>query len=166
MLRQYCLNEFKTLFNNDNTAAKNCEISVYNYTCKSVKKHGKDPSWENTWFKSLYKHRFLEIKYALTKSETLVPQLLDKTIKFKDFMMMGPNELLPNGPYAQTMKKLKDKDEESYKRKQLEETPDGMFKCGKCKSKKTTYYQLQTRSADEPMTTFVTCLICNNNWRF
>lgn len=35
---------------------------------------------------------------------------------------------------------------------------DGMFPCRKCKSKKTTFYEQQTRSADEPMTTFVTCL--------
>lgn len=34
------------------------------------------------------------------------------------------------------------------------------FQCSKCKEKKTTYYQLQTRSADEPMTTFVTCVVC------
>ncbi|KAM0793706.1 hypothetical protein ACM66B_001131 [Microbotryomycetes sp. NB124-2] len=30
------------------------------------------------------------------------------------------------------------------------------FQCGKCKQRKTMYYQMQTRSADEPMTTFVT----------
>eukprot|EP00475_Leptophrys_vorax_P040813 TRINITY_DN763_c0_g1_i2.p1 TRINITY_DN763_c0_g1~~TRINITY_DN763_c0_g1_i2.p1 ORF type:complete len:318 (+),score=82.58 TRINITY_DN763_c0_g1_i2:46-999(+) len=42
----------------------------------------------------------------------------------------------------------------------------GMFWCGKCKKNKTTYYQLQTRGADEPMTTFVTCLNCGNRWRF
>ncbi|KAJ1650754.1 transcription elongation factor TFIIS, partial [Coemansia sp. RSA 25] len=28
------------------------------------------------------------------------------------------------------------------------------FRCGRCKSRKCTYYQMQTRSADEPMTTF------------
>ena len=39
------------------------------------------------------------------------------------------------------------------------------FKCGKCKKRETTYYQVQTRSADEPMTTFVTCLNCGNNWK-
>ena len=44
--------------------------------------------------------------------------------------------------------------------------PDGMHKCKKCKNMKTTWYQLQTRSADEPMTTFVTCHVCNNRWRF
>jgi len=42
----------------------------------------------------------------------------------------------------------------------------GMFTCGKCKGIKTTYFQMQTRSSDEPMTTFVTCLTCNNRWKF
>ncbi|KAI9028520.1 transcription factor S-II, central domain-containing protein [Hyaloraphidium curvatum] len=41
-----------------------------------------------------------------------------------------------------------------------------MFKCGKCKQRRTKYYQMQTRSADEPMTTFVTCLNCGNRWKF
>jgi transcription elongation factor S-II len=42
---------------------------------------------------------------------------------------------------------------------------EGFFTCNRCKSKKTTYYQLQTRSADEPMTTFVSCLNCDKNWK-
>ncbi|KAJ1679231.1 transcription elongation factor TFIIS, partial [Spiromyces aspiralis] len=40
------------------------------------------------------------------------------------------------------------------------------FRCSKCGGRKCTYYQMQTRSADEPMTTFVTCTICNNRWKF
>ncbi|KAL8552378.1 hypothetical protein ACS0TY_001175 [Phlomoides rotata] len=40
------------------------------------------------------------------------------------------------------------------------------FTCGRCKKKETTYYQMQTRSADEPMTTYVTCVNCNNHWKF
>ena len=40
------------------------------------------------------------------------------------------------------------------------------FKCYKCKQRKCTYYQLQTRSGDEPMTTFITCLNCGNRWKF
>ena len=39
------------------------------------------------------------------------------------------------------------------------------FQCGKCKQRKCTYFQLQTRSADEPMTTFVQCVNCGNRWR-
>ncbi|KAH9546346.1 hypothetical protein CY35_12G091000 [Sphagnum magellanicum] len=48
--------------------------------------------------------------------------------------------------------------------KQLESTDQ--FKCSKCKQRKTTYFQLQTRSADEPMTTYVTCVNCNHHWKF
>eukprot|EP01060_Flectonema_neradi_P004643 TRINITY_DN13013_c1_g1_i1.p1 TRINITY_DN13013_c1_g1~~TRINITY_DN13013_c1_g1_i1.p1 ORF type:complete len:582 (+),score=126.56 TRINITY_DN13013_c1_g1_i1:33-1778(+) len=40
------------------------------------------------------------------------------------------------------------------------------FKCGRCKQNKTVYTQLQTRSADEPMTTFVNCVNCGNAWKF
>ncbi|KAF8530032.1 transcription elongation factor [Hysterangium stoloniferum] len=40
------------------------------------------------------------------------------------------------------------------------------FQCGRCKQRKTRYRQQQTRSADEPMTTFVTCTNCNNRWKF
>lgn len=55
------------------------------------------------------------------------------------------------------------------------------FKCSRCQQRKCTYYQMQTRSADEPMTvslvlafnkrllilqTFVTCTNCGNRWKF
>ena len=40
-----------------------------------------------------------------------------------------------------------------------------MFQCGRCKQRKCKYYQLQTRSADEPMTTYVTCVNCGNRWK-
>lgn len=40
------------------------------------------------------------------------------------------------------------------------------FTCGKCKHKKVSYYQMQTRSADEPLTTFCTCENCGNRWKF
>eukprot|EP01083_Nonionella_stella_P046717 125122_1 len=39
------------------------------------------------------------------------------------------------------------------------------FKCGRCKERKCTYYQMQTRGADEPMTVFVCCVVCQNRWR-
>ncbi|KAL3055380.1 transcription elongation factor A protein 1 [Trematomus bernacchii] len=41
-----------------------------------------------------------------------------------------------------------------------------LFTCGKCKGKCCTYTQVQTRSADEPMTTFVFCNDCGNRWKF
>jgi len=39
------------------------------------------------------------------------------------------------------------------------------WRCGKCGQRKCSYFQKQTRSADEPMTTFVRCVVCGNRWR-
>ncbi|XP_040320568.1 transcription elongation factor A protein 3 isoform X2 [Herpailurus yagouaroundi] len=45
-------------------------------------------------------------------------------------------------------------------------TTTDLFQCSKCKKKNCTYNQVQTRSADEPMTTFVLCNECGNRWKF
>jgi DNA-directed RNA polymerase subunit M/transcription elongation factor TFIIS len=39
------------------------------------------------------------------------------------------------------------------------------FSCGRCHKRECTYYELQTRAADEPMTIFITCLNCGKHWR-
>jgi len=38
------------------------------------------------------------------------------------------------------------------------------WQCNGCKMRKCTYYELQTRSADEPMTIFIHCLNCGKRW--
>ena len=38
------------------------------------------------------------------------------------------------------------------------------WQCSTCKERKCTYYELQTRSADEPMTIFIHCLHCKKRW--
>jgi transcription elongation factor S-II len=37
--------------------------------------------------------------------------------------------------------------------------------CGKCHQKQVSYTQAQTRSADEPMTTFCDCQVCGHKWK-
>lgn len=49
---------------------------------------------------------------------------------------------------------------------QVEGTKTTLLKCGKCNKRNCTYNQIQTRSADEPMTTFVLCNECGNRWKF
>ena len=47
----------------------------------------------------------------------------------------------------------------------IDPSKGGEFTCARCKGTKTTHYSLQTRSADEPMTVFVSCLTCGKRWR-
>lgn len=54
--------------------------------------------------------------------------------------------------------------------KELQDVPETatttQFTCSKCKrNTKCCYFSMQTRSSDEPMTNFITCLECNHNWR-
>ncbi|XP_060929983.1 transcription elongation factor A protein 2 [Limanda limanda] len=44
-------------------------------------------------------------------------------------------------------------------------TETDMFLCSKCRGKSCSYTQVQIRSADEPMTTFVLCNSCGNRWK-
>ena len=58
--------------------------------------------------------------------------------------------------------------DEKYKKDQFtyNSKPEAMtdqFKCGK--SAECSYYEIQTRSADEAMTIFVTCINCGNRWK-
>ncbi len=59
------------------------------------------------------------------------------------------------------LKSVRDKN----KYEQNMEAATDSFKCRKCRSTKCTYYELQTRSADEPMTIFITCLDCGTKWK-
>ena len=75
---------------------------------------------------------------------------------------MSPNELFP-----ENWKELID---EKYRRDKIlyetkKEAMTDQFKCGKCSSRETCYFEMQTRSADEPMTIFITCLNCGNRWK-
>lgn len=44
------------------------------------------------------------------------------------------------------------------------EVVEGALECAKCGSKRVYSYQKQTRSCDEPSTTFASCLNCSKKW--
>ena len=57
-------------------------------------------------------------------------------------------------------------DEKTYKQYAGKATEDGILKCPRCKSMKTEYVEVQTRSADEPTTKKCTCNACDYRWKF
>ncbi|EDV31862.1 uncharacterized protein Dana_GF15561 [Drosophila ananassae] len=86
-------------------------------------------------------------------------------VSAKQLAKMTPEEMA-----SDEMKKLREKFvKEAINDAQLatvQGTKTDLLKCGKCKKRNCTYNQLQTRSADEPMTTFVMCNECGNRWKF
>jgi len=45
------------------------------------------------------------------------------------------------------------------------EVIEGLYTCRRCQSKKTQSTSQQTRSADEPATIIVTCIVCQYTWK-
>jgi DNA-directed RNA polymerase subunit M/transcription elongation factor TFIIS len=166
--------------------SRNAEISVLNWAVHTTRAAGQDASWENDVFRRYYKMKLNwlmaemgrdeKVNVALTVNDgraqvrcvigpQLVLRLKRKELDVKKLADYSPDVLWPSGPYSQAMLKLREKEMQMEKARTKEEDYNGLFKCGKCKSVKTTYYQMQTRSADEPMTTYVTCKNCGNRWK-
>ena len=146
---------------------QNIEKSIFNWTIKQTKKYRDVPSWENHRFKHRYINKVSSISFNLKSAGSkLIERIASGEIKSKDIANMNPIELWPSGEWASTELKLKEKQMLIDKANALaNEDYTGLYQCSKCKSMKTTYYQLQTRSADEPMTTFVTCVNCGKRWK-
>jgi transcription elongation factor S-II len=138
------------------------EKGLFNWTIREIKLNAGIPAWENIDFKNKYKNKFLSIKYNLQNCPEFVNRILTCEIKARFVATMNSISMDPNGRHAQVVKARQEIDISKLK---PDENFTGLFTCGKCKSKKTTYYQMQTRSADEPMTTFVTCLNCSKRWK-
>ena len=161
-MRPYVCSKLSEFLGGDDKLAKNIEISIFNWT---VRRMTKSSSWENRIFRDMYKARFMDIKRAITQSN-LKTRIAEKQVRMKDLIVMTPDQLIPDGVYAKALFTAKTKELEMETIRAKNEDYEGIFMCMKCKSKKTTYYQLQTRSADEPMTTYVECKSCNNHWKF
>ena len=137
------------------------EKGVYNYTVVTAKKKNIVRKWENKYFLNIYKDRLRSI-YINLKNKDVVKKIKTKQIKVKDLAYMRHQEIQPEK--WQKLIDAKIKRDKNLTSVNLSAATDE-FKCYRCKKKKCTYYQMQTRSADEPMTTFVTCLICGNRWK-
>lgn len=164
-MRAYAVEKFTTLI--EQKYAKNIEKSVFNYTINHAKTVGTPPAWENKHFKEMYKRKYMSILHNLNDStNNLKERILNGEVKTKTIAFLAPYEIHPSGPYAIAIEDHKIADLKKELAGDKSKECKGMFKCGRCKSDKTSYYQLQTRSADEPMTTFVTCFNCNKKWKF
>jgi DNA-directed RNA polymerase subunit M/transcription elongation factor TFIIS len=161
--RDYLRTKFSE-FLGEGGLTRNCERSVLNWTCKKFV--SEEAAWDNKIFRRVYKQKAQQLIAEFKRGNQLVARLKSKELESSKLAWYTSDVLDPNGLYSNAIFKLKQKENQMEAAKaQMDEDYVGMFKCGKCKSIKTTYYQLQTRSADEPMTTYVTCLGCNNRWK-
>ncbi|KAL1813896.1 hypothetical protein ACET3Z_023961 [Daucus carota] len=112
-----------------------------------------------------FKYRSIMFNIKDSQNPDFRRKILLGHVKPDQVLLMTPEEMASDERQRQN-KEIKDKALFDCERGGARQASTDQFKCGRCKKNECTYYQMQTRSADEPMTTYVTCVNCDNRWKF
>lgn len=143
------------------------ERGVFNASLQEAKRRGVRCHWENPEFQSVYKviaRRTLSNvdPDAYIQNERLIVRLQEGEFPPHEVPFMTARELYPENWQELADEQMK-RENTMLEGDQSEGTD--MFKCKRCGKSKTRYWEMQTRSADEPMTIFIRCLNCGKEWR-
>ena len=152
---------FTEIVNNEKTRI-NIEKGIYNYALKEAANNKELKKWSNPYFVQIYTNRFKTIHSNLKSNNKLREDINSGKLKPDVFVFMTHQEIAPEKWEELIQQKIK-RDKSKYETKVAAATDT--FTCRKCKSNECKYYQMQTRSADEHMTTFVSCINCGNRWK-
>eukprot|EP00210_Caulerpa_lentillifera_P001636 g1574.t1 len=115
---------------------------------------------------SEYKVKFRTLMFNLKdqKNGALRRRILMGQISADDLVVLRTEDLA-NEDVKRENNTIREKSLRDCERGQIVGATTDAFTCGKCRQSKCTYYQMQTRSADEPMTVYITCTVCRNRWK-
>ena len=150
----------------DDTDVEKLERAVYNNCLVEANNRHIARDWSFPFFEKLYIRRIRHICGNLHPdcyigNKTLLERYKAKEFKFEDLLTWRETEIFP-----ERNQELADK---QFQREQRllegnKANATDQFFCQRCHKRQCTYYELQTRSADEPMTIFIQCVNCGKRW--
>ena len=140
--------------------SSNLEKGIFNYTLKEAEQRKIIKKWDNKYFIQIYLDRLRTVYTNL--NDTIIEQITAGTIKPHIVAFMTHQELNPD-KWAALIDAKSKRDANKFETNIAAATDT--FTCRKCKGNQCTYYQMQTRSADEPMTVYISCCNCGNRWK-
>jgi transcription elongation factor S-II len=140
--------------------SSNMEKGIFNYSLKEADRHKIVKKWDNKHFVQIYVDRLRSV--VLNLNNDIIEQINSGAIQPHIVAFMTHQELFPE-KWEKLIAAKSKRDKNKFETNIAASTDT--FTCRKCKSNKCTYYQMQTRSADEPMTTFVTCCECSARFK-
>lgn len=167
-IRDKVISNFEELMNHD--LAVELELAILNVVMDQSVKENIDVDWNNRVFWNLYRSRCMTFYENLRGTDSYVgnrenwlSKLTSGEMAPSAFAELTAVDLCP-ARWKASIEKIIEGEKKLYSK----DSSAGIFMwCSGCKKKtKCDYYQMQTRSADEPMTTFVTCLECDRRWKF
>jgi len=166
-VRAKVVSRFETVLR-DPEVAKKLEIVLYNTVLRQCAADRVPLVWDGV-LRERYTTRAVGLDvYTLRPRPQLCRDLVSGAVPLKKFIAMKPWEIDPDlwaEAFEKAAKRQLGRDVGFMTREQIDAMPEGALECRACKSRKTTYTELQTRSADEPMTVFALCLSCGKRWK-
>ncbi len=142
-------------------AALNLERGIFNAALAQATERNVVKKWDSAGFVRIYTDRLRSVRRGLDDPR-VCERVRSGSMRPHKLAFLTHQELRPD-KWEKLLEAKKARDACLYE-PQLDANTDN-FVCRRCKSNRCSYYQLQTRSADEPMTTFVTCINCGNRWK-
>jgi len=143
------------------------ESAIFRSAFEQAKRHYVPRNWTSVHFQELYKQTTRQILWNLhpsspVKNPRLLQRVLDGEFPLEQLATMTAYDMYPEHWHALAEKQLvrEQKILEGNKSRATDQ-----YKCHRCGKRECTYYEMQTRSADEPMTIFITCINCGKQWR-
>ena len=145
---------------NNEKASLNLEKGIFNYALKEADNRKIVKKWDNKFFVQIYLNHLKSIFNNL--NDKWIEEINNGSIQSHKLAFMTHQEL-NHIKWSELIETKSKRDKNKFETNLAAATDT--FTCRKCKANQCTYYQMQTRSADEPMTTFVTCIPCGNRWK-
>ncbi len=145
---------------NNEKATLNLEKGIFNYSLKEAEQRKIVKKWDNKFFVQIYLNHLKSILNNLT--EKWIKEINSGSIQPHKIAFMTHQEL-NHEKWSELIEAKSKRDKNKFEVNIAASTDT--FTCRKCKGNQCTYYQMQTRSADEPMTCYISCCNCGNRWK-
>ena len=154
-----------TVFNKEQQ--KKLELTILQIAMNDAKEKYVNKHFDNNIFQICYMSAARRLLSNLNPkgyvgNQQLLPRILHGQLTIDHLATMNVTEYAPQ-LYSPLREKMDLREQHQLEGNRAMATD--LFKCGRCQKRECTYYELQTRSADEPMTKFITCVNCGSHWK-